>query len=219
METWIGHEFLQSMNRKDINILCWADDQRVADILFKHYLVYFYEINNVYFIDNNYINKYIFQHQDEQVEYLSTKPWSYKSIRRVFDNKQKLSKSEYQFLKKSWANIFNSDGYIRIYENDVLRNEEEGYFDSIILERLKRSARPNIQKPNFKENIPDGYIKLSYLYAIMMSEYQLTDSFVISRLIQLIEQKQIDYMEGTKENENLSLYHKMLRHYFIKVKF
>ena len=52
----------------------------------------------------------------------------------------------------------------------------------------------------------------------MMSEYQLTDSFVISRLIQLIEQKQIDYMEGTKENENLSLYHKMLRHYFIKVK-
>ncbi|ASK79231.1 hypothetical protein CF386_09170 [Paraphotobacterium marinum] len=220
METLIGHEFLQSMNTKDINILCWVDDQRVADILFKHYLVYFYEINNVYFIDNNYINKYIFQHQGEQVESLFTKPWSYKSIKRVFDNKQKLSKSEYQFLKKSWANILNFNGYIRIYENEVLRNEEENYFDTIILERLKKEAQNQTyrNKHNLKENIPDGYIKLSFLYAIMMSEYQLTDSFVITRLIQLIEQKQIDYMEVNKDNENLSLYHKMLQHYFIKIK-
>jgi len=101
-----------------------------------------------------------------------------------------------------------------------LRNEDESYFDIIILERLKKEAHDQTfrNNHNLKEIIPDGYIKLSFLYAIMMSEYQLTDSFVISRLIQLIEQKQIDYKEVTKENENLSLYHKMLRYFFIKIK-
>ena len=61
------------MQTKNINILFWIDDSRLCDKLFKNYLAYFYELNNIYFIDNTYINTCIFQNHFDQKKMLSDK--------------------------------------------------------------------------------------------------------------------------------------------------
>ena len=221
-ETFIAHEFLQSIKTKNINMLFWIDDSRLCDKLFKNYLAYFYELNNIYFIDYSYINTCIFPNHFDQKKMLSDKPWSYRSFQDVYDNKNMLTHSEIKDMKKMWKNTLNTEGYIRIFENGVLHNKNESYFDESILEQVKKEHKKQLYVPNFYYNVTEkdlnDYIKLSIVYSYMMGVYELSDIFVLSRLIQLIEDKKIEFTVLGEVDGNLSLSMKMLRHYFIKIK-
>ena len=207
---------LQSLNNRDVNVLCWVDESLNCENLLKYYLSYFYNIKNIYFIDYNYLKKNFLQTSKESITHLFQIDWTNELIEHAFKNKLKLSEEDIVLFKSKWKALDSSKNFIRVLENGKVLGFLENYYDKIIVEQTQKQ----IQTQNLSETHSTklkGFVRLSLVYGFMMEEHQLSDIFVLSRFIKLINEKIIMYQEFGDVEPGLSQNQRMLKHYMIQV--
>lgn len=207
---------LQSLNDRDVNVLCWVDEGLNNENLLKYYLSYFYNIKNIYFIDYNYFKKHFLQTSKESITRLFQIDWTNQLIEHAFKNKLKLSEEDIVLSKSKWNALDSSNNFIRILEKGKVVGFPENYYDQLIVEQIEKQIHTQNLSETQSTKIK-GFVRLSLVYGYMMGEHQLSDIFVLSRFIKLIHEKTIAYQEFGNIEPGLSHNQRMLHHYVIKV--